>query len=65
MNVLSRTPQTVEDLVERIYGYLTNLAIETIKYDAIEFYSLLEANGFVVSGYILQECYESFLSFSY
>lgn len=65
LDALNRTPQSIGELAEKICRQFTDVDIETIKNDAIEFYSLLEADGFVVSGDTLQECYEKDQGFSY
>lgn len=63
--VLSRIPQSIDDLTQKICDQFTDVDIEIIKNDAIEFYSILEADGFIVSGETLQECNEKEQGFSF
>lgn len=65
LSVLSRTPQSIDDLVEKICKQVTDVDVEIIKADAIEFYSMLEADGFLVSGDTLQECNKKDQGFSH
>jgi len=46
---LSRQPQTLDALVEKIAQSFTGVDLETLKKDAIEFYQNLENNGFLIS----------------
>jgi radical SAM protein with 4Fe4S-binding SPASM domain len=64
-SVLDRIPQTVDDLAKKINTQFADVDIETIKTDAIEFYRVLERDGFVVFGETLQECEEKDSRFSY
>lgn len=65
MSVLNRKPQFIDELAEKINIQFTDANILEIKNDAIEFYSLLEWEGFIVSGKTFQECDEKDLGFSY
>lgn len=56
LSVLSRIPQSIDDLVKKICNQFTDVDIHMIKNDAIEFYSALEEDGFIVSGETFQEC---------
>lgn len=58
LSVLSRIPQSIDELAEKIGKHFTDVDIEIIKNDAIEFYCALEVDGFIVSGETLQECNE-------
>jgi len=64
-SVLDRKPQTLNELAEKIKKQFTDVDIRTIKNDAKEFYSMLERDGFIVSGETLQECEEKDTRFSY
>lgn len=65
LSVLSREPQTLDCLAEKISMQFTNVDIETIKADAKEFYCLLESDGFIASGETSQECSKNDFAFSY
>jgi len=65
LSVLGRKPQTLDDLAKKINKQFTDVDIGTIKNDAKEFYSMLEQDGFIVSGETLQECDEKDTKFSY
>lgn len=65
LTVLEQKPQTIADIVKKIFVQFINVDIETIENDVIEFYSILEQDGFIVSGETLQKCYENDLMFSY
>lgn len=62
---LGTEAQTLDDLAQKISVNFTDVDIETIKIDAMEFYHLLELDGVVVSAKTLQECNEKDLTFSY
>lgn len=64
-SVLDRKPQTLDDLVNKIIKNFTDADIAIIKNDAREFYSILEQDGFVVSGETWQKCEENDTKFSY
>lgn len=65
LSILDRTPQTLEELAKKIKKQFTDVDVRTIKNDAREFYTMLERDGFVVSGETLQECDEKDIRFSY
>lgn len=65
LSVLGREPQTLDALGKIIKKRFANVDIRTIRKDAIEFYSILEQEGFIVSGETLQECIEKDIKFSY
>lgn len=59
LSALSRRPQSIDELVSKICNQYTDTDKEIIKADAIGFYSMLETEGFVVSGKTKQECYDN------
>lgn len=65
LDVLSRNPQSIDDLTEKIRKQFPDADTEIIKNDAMEFYSELEVDGFIVSGETLQKCNENDQGFSY
>ena len=65
MSVLDRKAQNIDELARKINTLFTDVDIRTIKNDAIEFYSMLEQDGFIVSGETLKECNEKDTRFSY
>lgn len=65
VSVLSRTPQTIDELVSKIVTRLVDVDINIIKHDAIEFYYILEQERFIVSGKTFQECEDKDTRFSY
>jgi len=65
LSVLSREPQTLDDLTIKINKEFTDVDIEIIKKDAKEFYIILSKEGFIISGETLQECNENDTKFSY
>ncbi len=65
LSALSRTPQTIENIIKKVREIFSETNIETIKEDAIEFYSALENEGFVVSGMTPQECNAKDVHFYY
>lgn len=50
LSALGREPQTLDDLAKKISKQFMDVDIGTIKNDAKEFYSMLEQDGFIVSG---------------
>ncbi|MBP1559792.1 MAG: radical SAM protein [Oscillospiraceae bacterium] len=64
-SVLDEKPQTLDCLAQKIKMKFENVDIEIIKNDAMEFYSLLESEGFVASGLTAKECDEKDFAFSY
>lgn len=65
LSVLDRRAQTLDQLVDKICMRFINADVEVIKRDAKEFYSVLETEGFIVSGETAQECNEKDIGFSY
>lgn len=65
LSVLSKKPQTIDELVKKIVNQFTDVDISIIQSDARGFYCILEQEGFIVSGETLQECYEKDTKFSY
>jgi radical SAM protein with 4Fe4S-binding SPASM domain len=65
LSVLSRKPQTLDELTKKIIKQFTDVDIETIKNDAKDFYDMLEQDGFIVSGKTSQECDKKDIRFSY
>lgn len=65
LSVLSKIPQTIDELAEKIVSRFTDVDISIIKHDAIEFYCILEQERFIVSGKTFQECEEKDTKFSY
>jgi len=65
LSVLDRTPQTLDELAKKINKQFINVDIRIIKNDARKLYSILEQDGFIVSGETLQECDEKDTRFSY
>lgn len=64
-SALDRKPQSIDDIVKKICIRYTDSDASVIKSDAIEFYSILERNGFVLSGSSFQECDGKDKRFSY
>lgn len=65
ISVLGREPQSIGDLVKEIKKSFSEVDIKEIKNDALEFYCLLEQEGFTVSGETFQDCNEKDTRFSY
>ena len=65
MFVLTKTPQSLEVLVDKIMKHINDVDIEVIEIDALEFYNLLEKDGFIVSGETIKECDDKDFKFSY
>jgi len=65
LSALSRTPQTLDVLAEKITKQFVGVDIETIKPDVKEFYDMLVEDGFLTSGETPQECDEKDTRFSY
>lgn len=65
LSVLGDKPQTLDDMTAAISSQFKNVDKKTIKNDAIEFYRLLEKDGFVMSGNTYQECVEKDICFTY
>lgn len=65
MSVLDKKPQSLEVLVKKIQRIYPGVDRNIIMNDAREFYYMLEQDGFIVSGFTLQECNEKDKRFSY
>lgn len=65
MSVLNKKPQNIEEIALKIHNQFTDVELETIINDAIEFYCMLEQDGFIASGRTIQECNDKDLRFSY
>jgi len=65
ISFLDREPQTIDELARRINTQYTNVDIDEIKNDALDFYSTLENEGFIVSGKTILECNNNDTKFSY
>jgi len=50
IDVLSRTGKSLDELINEIAIAFINVDIKTLKNDVVDFYSMLEEDGFVVSG---------------
>jgi len=64
-SVLERKPQNINVLANRIKTQFPNTDLKTITNDAIEFYCLLENEGFIVSGETSKQCEKKDQKFSY
>ncbi len=62
-SVLERKPQNINVLANRIKTQFPNTDLKTITNDAIEFYCLLENEGFIVSGETSKQCEKKVKSF--
>ena len=65
LSVLSKVPQTIDELTKKIASRFSGIDISIIKHDAIEFYCILEHEKFIVSGNTFQKCEEKDIKFSY
>jgi radical SAM protein with 4Fe4S-binding SPASM domain len=65
ISVLGKNPQTLDEIAINICNRFQDVEIDTIKQDANEFYSMLEKDGFIVSGNSIEECDEKDYKFSY
>lgn len=65
LSTLKKVPLDINYISRQIKMYYVDVQEETIRKDAIEFYSILEEEGFVVSGMTKQECKEKDYLFSY
>lgn len=65
LSALNRQPQTIDELVKKISRAFVGADLETIKNDVIEFYNMLEQDGFIVSGETSEECDIKDVRFSY
>ncbi|KEY56451.1 radical SAM protein [Serratia sp. DD3] len=64
-SVLNIKPQPFDEIVEKIINKFTGADADIIKNDSEEFYSMLEIDGFIVSGKTPHECEEKDKGFSY
>lgn len=65
ISVLTKQPQPLEVIVDKISNFYNEVDIEDLKIDILEFYSLLEKDGFIVSGETIKECDDKDFKFSY
>jgi radical SAM protein with 4Fe4S-binding SPASM domain len=65
LSVLSQKPQELEDIVKQIYAFFPDVDFVVIKEDAMEFFGMLEREGFIVSGESEHECDKKDTKFSY
>ncbi|QWV94653.1 radical SAM protein [Geomonas oryzisoli] len=65
LSALGEKAQKLDSIVNKIHKQFSDVDIETIKSDTVEFFSILEQDGFIVSGDILQECDKNDFRFSY
>lgn len=59
LSVLEKRPHLLDDLVQRVAAYFEDADASTVRKDVIDFYDMLEEDGFVVSGLTEQECNEN------
>lgn len=64
-SVLSKKPQSINDLVVKIQDIYVDVEFDLLKNDALEFYTDLRNAGFVVSGDSVSKCEENDTKFSY
>jgi molybdenum cofactor biosynthesis enzyme MoaA len=64
-SALDEKPQAIDEIAKKIGRYFLDVDVIKIKSDAIEFYNMLERDGFVVSGDTFQECEKKDTRFSY
>ena len=62
---LSREPQSLEELLNKIIVAFNDVTIEDIRQDVIDFYRILEEDGFIVSGETPEELDKKDIRFSY
>lgn len=62
---LSRTPQTLDELTDKILPQFTGVDRETIKSDAQEFYETLIQDGFIIKGETEEELNAKDIGFTY
>jgi radical SAM protein with 4Fe4S-binding SPASM domain len=65
LSVLSREPQQLSELVNKIAEQFVDVNAEMIYVDVKEFYDMLEVDGFLVSGETSEECDRKDVRFSY
>jgi len=62
---LNRTPQTLDELTDKIFPEFTGVDRETIKRDAEEFYETLIQDGFIIKGETEEELNAKDIGFTY
>ena len=62
---LSREPQSLEELLNKIIVAFNDVTIEDIRQDVVDFYRILEEDGFIVSGETPEELDKKDIRFSY
>ncbi len=62
---ISRTPQTLDELVDKIFPQFAGVDRETIKHDAEEFYETLIQDGFLIKGNTKEELDAKDTGFTY
>jgi len=65
ISVLDRNPQNIDELAKEINKQFPNIDIKTIKNDAMDFYYMLEKDGFIITGKTWHECDKKDTRFSY
>lgn len=65
LKALSRTPQTLDELAEKILKSFVDVDKETILKDAEEFYEILIEDGFIIKGETEEELNSKDTGFSY
>ena len=65
LSVLSRKPQSLEQLVEKSSSIFSNVSIDRLKKDAEVFYKNLSDDGFILCGDTVQELENNNTGFSY
>jgi radical SAM protein with 4Fe4S-binding SPASM domain len=56
LSVLTKEPQKISKILEKIMEYFPDIGNDIILKDVLEFYSILEKEGFVVSGVTKYKC---------
>ena len=65
LTALSRKPQTLKELIDKIYPQFIDVDKETLTEDVVVFYTMLEEDGFIVSGNSETELDQKDRRFSY
>jgi radical SAM protein with 4Fe4S-binding SPASM domain len=65
LKALSRQPQSLDKLVTEISKTFSEVDLSTLRIDALDFYKLLEEDGFIVIGETISELEEKDPPFSY
>ena len=65
LKALSRTPKTLDEIIQEIASYFIDSDISVIERDVIEFFNILEIDGFIVSGENIEELDKKDKRFSY